>query len=206
MKLFFSPSACSFAPHIALAELGIKYELESVNLGTKQCASGDYMKINPKGSVPALKMDNGEVLTEVAVILQYLADQKPEKNLIPKAGTPERYRCQEWLNFIATEVHKGMSGLFSADRFITNKEGNQQYRGMVKALFEKKMNILSTQLQKNNYLMGSQFTVADAYLFTVLNWTKHLQLDLTPWPSLLGFMERMQTRPAVATALKEEGL
>ena len=199
MKLFYSTGACSMAPHIALLETGLKFDLEKVDLATKQTASGDYMKINPKGSVPALVLDNGEVLTECAVILQYIADLKPDSKLIAKSGTFERYRNQEWLNFVSTDIHKGFGPLFAKDiPEVTDKA--------VRARLTKRFDFLSQHLTKNNFLMGAQYTVADAYLFTIISWADHLKFDLAKWPSIMGFLERVKNRPATHAALKAEGL
>ena len=193
MKLFFSPGACSLAPHIALQESGLKYQAEKVEMSTKSWSGGDYKQINPKGSVPCLQLDNGEVL------MQYIADQKPEAGLIPKAGSWERYRCQEWLNYIATEVHKGFAPLWAPTT-------PAEYKTTVIENLKKKFDFLSNHFKANQFLMGSHFTVADGYLLTVLNWTKPLKIDMSAYPNLLSFMERVQTRPAVAATLKAEGL
>lgn len=200
MKLFFGPASCSLASHIALHELGLKFEAERVDLKSKQTSSsGDFMKINPKGYVPALQLDNGEVLTEGAAILQYLGDLKPSQNLVPAAGTMERYRLQEWLNFIATEVHKGFSPLWRKDN-----------PDIVKSMAEEKLfgrlNYLNDVLKGKDFAMGSNFTVVDAYLFTVLNWSNYLKIDLGRWPVLAAYCARVKSRPAVQAAMKAEGI
>mgnify|MGYP001560840919 CR=1 FL=1 len=188
------------ASHMVLNEMGIKFDLEQVTLSTHTTKSGsDYYKINPKGYVPALTMSNGELLTEVSVVLQYLADQKPEINLIPKAGTLERYRCQEWLTFVSTELHKNFSPLF---RETTPEET----RTSIKNTLAKRFELLTTHLKTNHFLMGAQYTVADAYLFTILRWSHHLKVDLTPYPALMGYVERVKARPATMVTLKNEGL
>ncbi len=199
MKLFYAPGSCALSPHIALLEAGLKFDLEKVDLATKNTASGDFKKINPKGYVPALVLDNGEVLTEGAVIVQYIADQKPEAKLLPKAGTFDRYRAQEWLNFISTEIHKGFSPLFAKD--IPEPSSK-----LVRDRLTRHFDFLAQHFTKHHFLMGNQYTVADGYLFTVMNWSEHLKFDLTKWPSLLGFLERVKNRPATNTALKEQGL
>jgi glutathione S-transferase len=199
MKLFFSPGACSMSVHIALQETGIGYDTAPVDLKTHKWSGGDYFKINPKGYVPALQLDNGEILTEVAVVLQYVADQKPEARLIPQAGTLERYRCQEWLNFISAEIHKGFGPLWDPSSLAAVKEG------AINKL-NKKFEILAKHLATRDYLMGQQYTVADSYLFTILNWSNFLNVDLTAFPPLLGFMERVKTRPATFAVMKTEGL
>ncbi len=188
------------ASHMVLNELGIKFDLEQVTLSSHTTKSGsDYYKINPKGYVPALTMSNGELLTEGPVILQYLADQKPEANLIPKAGTLERYRCQEWLTFISTELHKNFSPLFY-------EKTPEETRMSLKNSLAKRFELLTTHLKTNQFLMGTQYTVADAYLFTILSWSNHLKVDLTPYPALMGYVERVKARPATMMTLKNEGL
>jgi glutathione S-transferase len=202
MKLYFSPGSCSLSPHIALREAALPFELEKVDLRSKEMASGgDYRQVNPKGSVPALKLPDGTVLTEGAALLQYIADQAPEKNLAPKAGTMQRYRLQEWLNFVATEIHKGFSPLFRADQMVTQAEGNAQFKAALIANLHNKFKILAEHLEKHEYLMD-HFTVADGYLFTVLRWAKAFKIELPP--AIQSFQERVQARPAVAAALKAE--
>lgn len=200
MKFYYSPGACSMASHIVLNELGLKYDGETVNLGEHKTKSGaDYYKINPKGYVPAVTLDNGHTLTEGATILQYLADQKPEAQLIPKPGSFDRYRCQEWLTFISSEIHKNFSPFF-------NSKTPEQTKMNLKENLAKRFKYLSDHLQTNPFLMGSQFSVADAYLFTVLCWCPSTQVDLTSFPVLMGYVERIKNRPSVITTLKQEGL
>lgn len=200
MKLYFSPGACSLSPHIVLQELGMQYDTEKVNLADKKTASGgDYRQINAKGYVPALQLDNGDVLTEGPAIVQYLADQMPEKQLVPKAGTMERYHLMEWLNFISTEVHKAFSPLFKP---TTPDETKKTALDTLAT----RMEWLDKQLQGRDYLTGAQFTVADAYLFTVLTWARHVKLDLARWPAVQAFFERVGARPAVQAAMVAEGL
>ncbi|MGH6932856.1 MAG: glutathione transferase GstA [Dongiaceae bacterium] len=200
MKLYYSPGACSLSPHIALREAGLKFDLEQVDLGTKKTKSGaDYSKVNPKGYVPALQLDSGQVLTEAAVLAQYIADQKPEANVMPRAGSPERYRAQEWLNYIATEVHKGFSPLF----YDTTPDG---YKQTVKDTLAKKFAYLDKQLAGKKYLMGDQFSVADGYLFTILGWAPLLKISLDAYPNVGAYLSRVAARPAVQAALKAEGL
>lgn len=206
MKLYYKAGVCSLSPHIVMAELNLAYELEAVDLVTKQMASGDFRTVNPKGSVPALKMDNGEVLTEGSVIVQYLADQKPESGLMPKFGTVERYRCLEWLNFIGTELHKNFSPLFAAGRLLKETETQNELKASYIGMLETKFSYVAEKLEGKKYLMGETFTVADAYLFTVLSWTKPLKMDLGKWPNLASFMARVAERPGVMKAMKEEGL
>ncbi len=200
MKLYYSPGACSQSPHIVLRELGLPFELVKMDGKTHTLPDGtDYYALNPKGSVPALQLDDGQVLTEGAVIVQYLADQKPEAGLAPKNGTLERYRLQEWLNFIATDLHKQLSPLYSPTL-------NPEAREALKARFSQRLGIVANQLGKADYLMGAQLSVADVYLFVILGWTKRLEIDLSKYPSLGQFQARMAGRPSVQAALKAEGL
>jgi glutathione S-transferase len=197
MKLYYSPGACSLSPHIALNEAGLVFDSESVDLAKKKTKSGaDYRAINPKGAVPALQLDNGQVLTEGSAIVQYIADQKPATKLAPAAGTLERYRLQEWLNYVASEVHKGFSPLF-------NPKIPEDWKKVVTDNLATKFDYLSKQLQGKDYLMGT-FSVADAYLFTILGWTKYFNIDLAKWPVLVKYMERVGARPAVKAALEAE--
>lgn len=200
MKLYFTPGACSLAPHIGLREAGYQFDLEQVDLATKKTKSGaDYTKVNAKGYVPALQLDNGEVLTEAPVILQYIADQKPESGLVPKAGTMERYREQEWLNFVTSELHKGLGALF-------NPKTPEDYKPVAIERIGMRLDFLAKQLDGKPYLMGDKFTAADAYLFTVLSWTPHLKISLDKWPTLGAYLGRVAARPQVQAALKAEGL
>ena len=200
MKLYYYPGACSMAPHIVLLEAGYTFDLDKVDLANKRTASGeDYSKVNPKGYVPAIKLDDGQVLTEVAVILQYLADQKPQSGLAPKAGTMERYRLIEWLNFVATEIHKTLGALFNP-KITPDWKENQL------TLFGKRCEILTRNLGGKQYLMGDKFSLADAYLFTILNWSNFLNVDMSKWPELKDYMARVAAHPAVKEAMKAEGL
>lgn len=200
MKLYYSPGACSLSPHIVLCETGLKFTIEKVNLRTKETESGrDFSAINPKGYVPALELDGGEVLTEGPAIVQYVADLAPEKKLIPPAGTLARARVQEWLNFIGTELHKNFTPLF-------NPASTDDIRNAAQANIARRLPIAATALDAHPYLIGDSFSVADAYLFTVLSWTGFVKVDITPWPSLAAFVERMKARPGVQAALAAEGL
>lgn len=200
IKLFFTPGACSMAVHIVLREAGVAFELEQVDLVTKVTSSNDdFSKINPKGYVPALQLENGKVLSEVAMVMQYLADQAPTANLIAKQGTVERYRQQEWLNFIATELHKTLGALFIPA--IT-----AEWKAAQIDTFSRRSNYLSQQLTRKKFLAGDRFTVADAYLFTVLSWTTFHNVDMSAWPSLTDYMARISERAAVVKTLKAEGL
>jgi glutathione S-transferase len=200
LKLYYSPGACSLSPHIALREAGLPFELEHVDLKTKKTKTGeDYLKINPKGYVPALKLNDGYLLTEGPAIVQWIADQKPGSHLAPAKGTPERYKLQEWLTFIGTEVHKSYSPLFNAATPDATKE-------TVRTTLTKRYAFVDEKLQGKDYLTGSQFTVADAYLFTVTNWANFVQFDLRDYPNLKAFQARVAARPKVQEALKAEGL
>ena len=200
MKLYISPGACSLSPHIVVSETGLNVELEKVNLAEHKTASGqDYMTINPKGYVPALQLDDGSVLTEGPAIVQYLADQKPGSGLIPAAGSIDRYRVQEWLNFIGTELHKNFGALF-------NRANPDAVKESAKANITKRLVYLNDKLAGKQYLMGSNFTVADAYAFTIVNWTNFVGIDLKPYPNLAAYMGRVAARPKVLETLKSEGL
>ncbi|MGQ0676622.1 MAG: glutathione transferase GstA [Rhodospirillales bacterium] len=200
MKLYYLPGACSLSPHIALREAGIPVELDKVDRATRKTESGkDYLAVNPLGYVPALETPDGRVMREASVIVQWIADQKPAAKLAPPAGTPERYKLQEWLNYISTELHKGTSPLF-------NPKATDDWKAVVKERLFERYDYASKHLEKNKYLMGDQFTVADGYLFTVLGWTKFVGIDLGKWPVLKVYCERVAQRPAVQAALKAEGL
>lgn len=200
MKLYYSAGACSLSPHIALREAGLPVQLVKVDLAAKTLPDGgDYLRIDPKGYVPALELPTGEVLTEGPAIVQYIADQNLDSRLAPKAGTVERYRLQEWLNFISTEIHKGFSPLFRKD--IT-----AEWRAAVTDTLTKRLNVIANHLQGKQFLLGDQFTVADAYLFTILNWSRAVKLDLGKWPVLVEYHKRIAARPKVQEALKAEGL
>jgi glutathione S-transferase len=200
MKLFYSPGACSLSPHIALREAGLSFELAMASTKTKQLADGsDYLAINPKGQVPALLLDSGELLTEGAVIVQYIADQVPQAQLLPAFGTMARYRALEWLNYITTELHKSFGPLFNPAFPAEAKELN-------KAALLKRLAWIDSQLAGKSYLTGEQFTVADGYLFVVTNWSKFVGMDIADLAHLGAFMARVAARPAVQEALKAEGL
>jgi glutathione S-transferase len=200
MKLYYAKGACSLSPHIVLLEAGLPFSLEKIDFATKKTAAGvDYLTINSKGAVPALQLDDGRVLTEGSAIVQYLADQKPESGLAPRAGTFERYQLMEILNYLASEVHKGFSPLF-------NPKISADWKASAVANLEKKLDWLSGFLASKTYLMGSTFTVADAYLFTLLTWAPGRGIDLGKWPVLSAYQSRVSQRPKVQQALKDEGL
>jgi glutathione S-transferase len=197
-KLYFAPGACSLSPHIALREAGLPFELERVEFGTKKTSGGaDFLTVNPKGYVPALALDSGEVLTEGPAIVQYIADQKPESGLAPRAGTMDRYRLQEWLSYIGTEVHKQFSVLF-------NPKNPDEVKAAARAYIGRRIGFAASRLEGKTYLMGEHFTVADGYLFTVLRWSKHTGVELGEWPAIGQFMERVGERPAVKAAIEAE--
>lgn len=200
MKLFFKSGACSLSPRIVLEELGLKYEAEGVDLKTRTTDSGgDYLAINPKGYVPALQLDSGEVLTEGPAIVQYLADQVPQKRLAPANGTIERYRLQSWLTFIGTEVHKQFSPLF-------NPASGDDAKAQARANLERRIAWIDGELAGRDYLLGNDFSVADAYLFTVLSWARFVKLDLSVHARVQAYLARLAARPGVQAALKAEGL
>ena len=198
MKLFYATGACSLSPDIVAREAGIDLPLQKVDLKTKTIAAeGDYFAINPKGSVPALQLDDGQVLTEGPTIVQYLADLKPEKGLAPPAGTMARYRLQEWLGYINSELHKTYSPLFRPDTPAETRAERLAY-------LAKRYSIVEKQLAAHPYLLGESFTAADAYLFTVTNWAAGVKFDLSPFPNVRAFQDRVAARPAVKAAMQAE--
>ncbi|AUO25065.1 glutathione transferase GstA [Pseudomonas sp. D6002] len=198
MKLYFSPNACSLASHIALRELALPFELIRVDNQKKLTADGDdFLQINPKGYVAALQLDNGEVLTEGAAILQYLADRVPAAGLAPANGSWERVRLQEWLNYVSSEIHGGLGVLFK-DAIP------DEVKALFKATLFKRFAILVQTLERQDYLLGAQYSVADAYLFVVLRWAGLFDIDLQQWPALAKFQQRVGERPAVIAALAAE--
>ena len=200
MKLYYSPGACSLASHIVLQEAGLAFEPVLASTKTHQLADGtDYYTINPKGYVPLLELDNGERLSEGPAIMQYIADQVPAKNLAPANGTMARYRLQEWLNFITSELHKGVGGLF-------NPAMPEDGKTVIRARATMRLKWTDEQLEGKQYLMGDTFTIADAYLFVVANWTQFVGIDISGMKSLGAFQARVAARPAVQAAMKAEGL
>jgi glutathione S-transferase len=200
MKLYYSRGACSLAVHIALYEAGLSFVIEKVDSKTKAMDSGrDFRTINPNGYVPVLALDNGELLTEAGVVLQYVADQKPDSGLAPPAGTMPRYRLMEWLTFISSELHKGYSPLFKPDT-------PEDYKSIVRERLAPRLGYVDGKLAGRPYLMGDQFTVADAYLFVVVNWSRAMNVDLTAFKNLQQFQERVAKRPAAQSAMRAEGL
>jgi glutathione S-transferase len=201
MKLYVSPNFCSLSPHIALREVGLPFDLEPVDLAKKTLRTGaDFKVVNAKGSVPALELDDGQVLTEGAAIVQYIADRKPETGLLPPAGTLERYRVQEWLNYVSTELHKFFGPLFDPR---ASEEARQATRDVLSARFD----YVSKKLEGRTYLVGDTYSIADGHLFTILRWAKvfpFMKLDLSAWPVLEAYLARIAERPAVQAALQAE--
>ena len=199
MKLYYSPGACSLSPHIALLEAGLPYDLVKVDLRAKKLENGDdYLKVNPKGQVPALQLDSGEVITEGPVIVQIIAD-KAGKGLASGRDSAERYKLLEWLNFVTTELHKNFGPMFAP---ALNDEAKAFFKDRVMGKFK----YLDSQLAGRDYLMGKQFTVVDGYLFTILTWAERMKFDLSAMPNLLAYKARVAARPQVQEALKKEGL
>lgn len=200
MKLYYSPGACSLSPHIALHEAGLAHTAVLASTKSHKLQDGtDYYGINPLGYVPLLELDDGTRLREGPAIVQYIADQAPDKQLAPANGTLARYQLQSWLNFISTEVHKGFSPLF-------NPATPEEFKTMARAKLRERLQWVDGELAGKQYLMGGQFTVADGYLFTVTNWAPHVQLDLAGMTNLTAYRERVAARPAVQAAMKAEGL
>jgi glutathione S-transferase len=200
MKLYYAPGACSLSPHIVLLEAGAKFDLAKVEFPSKKTSDGeDFLAINPKGAVPTLRLDDGDVLTEGAVIVQYIADQAGNKTLAPAAGTKERLKVQEWLNYIASELHKSFSPLFKP----TTPDA---YKAIVKANLDKQFAYLDKTLAGKDYLTGKNFTVADAYLFTIMNWRHLHKMDISAYKNLATYLDRISARPKVKEAMLAEGL
>lgn len=201
MKLFFFPGACALASQMILREAGLKFDLVKIDSTSKTYDNGkDFNAVNPKGYVPVLEFDNGEHLTEGVAILQWVADQVPEKNLIPKAGTMERYRAIEWLNYISTEIHKSFSPLFGA---LKAKEPMPE-RAL--AHLRRRLSFADEQLKKTPFLMGEQFTVADAYLYNVARWTRVMKIDISEMTGLIAFLDRVSERPSAQASVEAEGI
>ncbi len=200
MKLYYSPGACSLSPHIVLIESGLAFEPVLASTKTHKLLDGtDYYTINARGYVPLLELDNGERLTEGPAILQYIADQVPAKNLAPANGTMARYRTQEMLNFITTELHKGIGGNF-------NPAMPEEAKVLMRAKALDRLTWIDGQLEGQQYLMGDAFSIPDAYLFVVTNWTQYVGIDISGLKNLVAFQSRMAERPAVQAAMKAEGL
>lgn len=200
MKLYYDSASCAMSPHIVLCELGLEFDIEKVDLAAQRTETGaDYRAINPKGYVPALALDDGAVLTEGGMIVQWLADQRPEAGLLPPVGTLDRYRVQEWLSFVSADMHRNYTPLF-------DKDLPPEVRRKALARLGGRLDYLAAHLADRSYLMGDRFTVADAYCFTILNWASYVDLDMTPWPTLIAYHSRVMERPAVQAAMAQEGL
>lgn len=200
MKLYFAPGACSLSPHIALHEAGIAHQSEKVDLRLKKTAGGaDFLAINPKGQVPAFVLDDGTVLTEGPAIVQYIADKAPASGLAPANGTNERYQLQEWLNYIATELHKGFGPFFKPNT-------PDAYKAILREAIDARFAHVEKALEGKDYLMGAKFTVADGYLFVMLRWADGVKIDITALKNLVAHKARVHARPGVQAALKAEGL
>ncbi len=201
MKLYYTPSACSLSVQIALRELDLPYTKVLVDARTKALPDGrDYHDVNPRGQVPLLELDDGSLLSEGPIIVQYLADLKPDRGLIPPAGTPERYRELEWLNYLTSEVHQRFYPLFKFPDF------SDEAKTTLRADLDRRLAYLSEKLDVRDYLMGDAFSAADGYLFTMLRWAKFLKVDLERWPNLIAYRERVAARPAVQAAMHDAGL
>ncbi|MBV4413460.1 glutathione transferase GstA [Enterobacteriaceae bacterium YMB-R22] len=200
MKLYYSPGACSLSPHIILRESGLDFSLVKVDLAAKRTEHGDnFLDINPKGQVPTLQLDDSTLLTEGVAIVQYIADSVPDRQLLAPAGSLTRYHTLEWMNYIATELHKGFTPLFRANT-------PEEYKTLSRETLEQKIRYVDEKLSDNPWLMGTRFTIADAYLFTVLRWAQALKLDINGLKNIERFMAQMQERPAVKAATAAEGL
>jgi glutathione S-transferase len=200
MKLYFAPGVCSLSPHIVLKEAGLPFEAIKTDIRAKTIEGGaDFRKTNPLGYVPALGLDDGTILTEGPAIVQYIADKAPEKKLAPANGTLDRYKVQSWLNFISSEMHKGFSPLF-------NPAMPEEAKKIAKDRLATRLEHLEKHFTTHDYLMGKEFTIPDAYCFTVLRWTVPTKIDLAPYPHVQAFMKRMEARPGVQAAMKAEGL
>lgn len=198
MKLYFSPGSCGLSPQIALREAGLDFELVKVDFGTKRTQEGDYHAVTSKGFVPALQLDNGDVITEGAVILQWIADQHPERQLLPALGTRQRYKAMEWLNYIATDLHKGMAVMFSP--FVDAESKTRFADGNLGKVFA----YINEHLSTHDYVLGEQFCLADGYLYNVLSWPSRVNIDITGYTHIQTFLARMEQRPTVRAALIAE--
>ena len=197
--LFFSPGACALHVQMALIEAGEKFETVKVDLKTHTYAGGDFKQVNPKGYIPVLKTETGELWTEGQVILQRIADAHPEKNLLPKLGTSERYKAMEWLNFISSELHKGLGAMF-------NPKLDGEAKDNVISKIQKRLAFMNTHLEKNEYILGKEFSLADVYFYNILRWAGPLKIEMSAHPAVLGLMEKVSLRPSARAAIEGEGL
>lgn len=200
MKLYYASGSCGLASQIALREAGQTFGLVHVDFKTKRTVEGDYYEVTPKGFVPALKLDDGDVLTEGAVILQWIADQNPERGLLPAFGTKERYRALEWLNVVATDLHKGFALMFSP--LVDDASKSRYAKGYLAGRFA----YVDDHLSRNEYVLGTRFSVADAYLYNVLGWAPRVHIDLSAYPAIVAFLARVDERPSVRASREAEGL
>jgi glutathione S-transferase len=206
LKLYASPGSCSLASHIALEESKLPYEMKIVSFDQGDTETPQYLKLNPNGAVPVLEVEPGVGISEGVAILQYIADQAPNANLFPKSGM-EKVRGQEWLNFISTEIHKGtMTQLFMIERLVSEVSAQEELNKNVRGMLATKLKIVNDKLEGKNFTLGSQFSVVDAYLFTILSWSDHLKVDLSPYKNIKTFQSRVFERPAVQAVMKSEDL
>lgn len=204
MKLYYSPGACSRAPHIVLNELGLNYEAKPLDMLKGETKSPDYLNINPLGVVPALVLDDGSALTEVQTIIQYLADKKPEAGLVPMHGTMERVRLWEWLSFISSEVHKSAGLLFAAGRLLEEKNAQDELKARGLKALESKLKVADQKLSGKEWCLGDNYSVADVYLFVVTSWLPYFKSDINQWPNLARVMKKVSERPAVQKVIQIE--
>ncbi len=200
MRLYYSPGSCGLAPQIALRETGQQFDLIKVDFSTKRTIEGDYLHVTPKGMVPALQLDDGQVLTEGAVILQWIADRHPDSKLLPPTGTGERYTALAWLNYVATDLHKGMAVMFSP---LIDKASKTRFAA---GNLDSRFGYVDAHLREHDYLMGEQFSVADAYLYNILTWPARVGIDVSGYASIQAFMARLEQRSSVRASLDAEGM
>jgi glutathione S-transferase len=205
LKIYTAPGACSTACHIALQESGIPFEAKVVSFESNFFESKEFLKVNPKGYVPFLEIDQVKNLTEGTAILQYIAEQVPNKNLIPTQGF-ERFKALEWLNYVATEIHKRMGSLFAVEYLVSDKNAQVDYTKNVIEMITPKLDYVNKALEGKNFVLGNNYSVVDAYLFTILSWPQHLKIDLSPWKNIVNFQSRIYARPATQAVLKAEGV
>jgi glutathione S-transferase len=206
MKLYYSQGACSLAPHIILEELGIPYTAQQVVFDNGDGERPEFLKLNPAGAVPVLELSNGEAITEGAAIQQYLADLKPELNLAPRNGTIERVRCQEWLNFISTELHKSVGGIFALQAYAQTPAAQEEVKKNMINMAGGKLDLAEKKLGSKKFVLGDTFSIADAYLFTVFSWVGYVGLKAEKWPNLVAHSKRVMERPAVRRTMLAEDL
>lgn len=206
MKLYYSQGACSLAPHIILEELGIPYTAQQIEMSKGDNARPEFLKLNPLGAVPVLELNDGQVLTEGAAIHQYLADLKPELNLVPRPGTFERVRCQEWLNFISSELHKSVGALFAVQMYAQSPNAVEEVKKNLINIAGSKLDIANAKLGTKKYALGDTYSIADVFLFTIFSWTNYVGLKAEKWPNLVAHSKRLMERPAVRRTMAMEDL